>query len=79
MRYATEWQILFYRSGTLVITLLVSLALQNRSSLFGAFKQAGAYAILAGAFLATGFTCWIFAMTHTTIANALFVFFGHSA
>ena len=24
-------------------------------------------------FLAIGFTCWIFAMTHTTIANALFV------
>lgn len=73
MHHATEWQILFYRSAALVITLLVYLALQSRGDLLGAFKQAGTSAILAGAFLSIGFTCWIFAMTHTTIANALFV------
>lgn len=73
MHHATEWQILFYRSGALVITLLVYIEVQNRGNLFAAFKQAGDYAVLAGAFLSIGFTCWIFAMTHTTIANALFV------
>jgi drug/metabolite transporter (DMT)-like permease len=73
MHHATEWQILFYRSVALVITLLVYLAVRNRGNLLGAFKQAGGYAILAGAFLSISFTWWIFAMTHTTIANALFV------
>lgn len=73
MHHATEWQILLYRSGALVITLLVYIGLQNRGKLYRAFQQAGSYAVLAGAFLSIGFTCWIFAMTHTTIANALFV------
>ena len=70
---ASEWQILFYRSLALVITLLIYLGLQNRGNLFGAFRRAGLYAVLAGAFLSIAFACWIFAMTHTTIANALFV------
>ena len=70
---ATEWQILFFRSLALVITLLIYLGWQNRGNLFGAFRRAGLYAVLAGAFLSIAFACWIFAMTHTTIANALFV------
>jgi drug/metabolite transporter (DMT)-like permease len=70
---ASEWQILFYRSLALVITLLIYIGLQTRGNLIGAFQRAGLYAVLAGAFLSIAFTCWIFAMTHTTIANALFV------
>jgi len=73
MHDASEWQILFYRSLALVITLLVYIGLKNRGYLFRTFQQAGLYAVLAGAFLSVGFACWIFAMTHTTIANALFV------
>ena len=73
MQHANEWQILFYRSASLVLTLLVYLGLLNQGHLLRAFRQAGMYAALAGAFLSIGFTCWIFAMTHTTIANALFV------
>jgi len=73
MHQATEWQILLYRSAALVITLLVYLAVKNRGNLLATFTRAGGYAVLAGAFLSIGFTCWIFAMTHTTIANALFV------
>jgi drug/metabolite transporter (DMT)-like permease len=73
MQEATEWQILFYRSVALVITLLLYLAIRNRGGLAAAFTRAGRRGALAGAFLSVGFACWIFAMTHTTIANALFV------
>ncbi len=73
MHEATEWQILFYRSSALVITLLIYIGLRSRGKLVETFLQAGFHAYMAGAFLSIGFACWIFAMTHTTIANALFV------
>ena len=73
MEGASEWQILFYRSIALVMTLLVYLGLRNGGDIPGSVRRAGGSAVLAGAFLSIGFDCWIFAMTHTTIANALFV------
>ncbi len=68
-----EWQILFYRSVALVIVLLCYVAARQGGAVVPAFRAAGRAAGLAGVFLGTGFACWIFAMTHTTIANALFV------
>jgi drug/metabolite transporter (DMT)-like permease len=70
---ANEWQILFYRSVTLIAVLAAYIALRNRGAVLPAFRAAGRKAALAGFFLSIAFTCWIFAMTHTTIANALFV------
>lgn len=70
---ANEWQILFYRSASLILVLLAYMALRNRGALWPVFRAAGTKAAMAGAFLSVGFTTWIFAMTHTTIANALFV------
>lgn len=72
MEAATEWQILMYRSLALCITLFVYLTLRPLG-LVNAFRVAGLEAALAGLFLAVGFASWIFAMTHTTIANALFL------
>ena len=70
---AGEWQILFYRSVFLVITLVAYIGLRNRGRVTTAFRTAGVNAVWAGVFLGSGFACWIFAMTHTTIANALFI------
>jgi DME family drug/metabolite transporter len=70
---ANEWQILFYRSAFLIITLITYLAARNRGGLVLAFSAAGSNAVWAGLFLGLGFASWIFAMTHTTIANALFI------
>lgn len=70
---ATEWQIVLYRSIALVIMLLAYLALRNPGALGTAFRKAGRTAIVAGLSLAAGFTCWIFALTHTTVANAMFL------
>ena len=71
--HANEWQILFYRSASLIVTLTVYLAIRNKGDVKTAFRAAGANAVWAGVFLGSGFACWIFAMTHTTIANALFI------
>lgn len=73
MENVIEWQILLYRSIALIATLLTYIAIKNRGDVIGAFRKAGADACLAGMFLGCGFGAWIFAMTHTTIANALFI------
>jgi drug/metabolite transporter (DMT)-like permease len=73
MNDASEWQILFYRSVFLIVALITYLTARNRGGLMPAFSAAGANAVWAGLFLGLGFASWIFAMTHTTIANALFI------
>ena len=73
MDNAGEWQILFYRSACLIITLISYLGVRNKGQLAAAFRSAGVNAVWAGVFLGSGFACWIFAMTHTTIASALFI------
>ncbi len=73
MESASEWQILMYRSLALCLTLSLYLALRPGSGLLRSFRAAGRGAALAGLFLSGGFANWIFAMTHTTIANALFL------
>ena len=70
---ASEWQILFYRSVFLILALTTYIAVRNKGRVGAAFRAAGPNAVYAGLFLGSGFACWIFAMTHTTIANALFI------
>ncbi len=68
-----EWQILFYRSLFLVVTLSLYLVIKNKHQVLKVFKRAGKTGCIAGMILSMGFSCWIFAITHTTVANALFV------
>ena len=70
---AAEWQILFYRSLALLITLLALLAYRNRGALPGAFRRAGAAAVAGGLCLSFGFVGFIFSLTHTSVANTLFL------
>ncbi len=70
---AGAWQILFYRSLALIATLLVVLAIRNRGDLPGAFRGAGAPAVVAGLCLSVAFSGFIFSLSYTTVANTLFV------
>lgn len=70
---ADEWQILFWRSLGLAAALLVLIAFRSRGKVAAAFHRAGRAAVIAGLCLAAGFTCFIFSMTHTTVANTLFL------
>jgi drug/metabolite transporter (DMT)-like permease len=70
---ADEWQILFWRSIGLAAALLLLIAFRSKGKLAAAFRGAGRAALLAGLCLAAGFTCFIFSMTHTTVANTLFL------
>jgi len=70
---ANEWQILFWRSLGLAAALLVLIAFRSKGNVGNAFRDAGRPAVIAGFCLAAGFTCFIFSMTHTTVANTLFL------
>lgn len=70
---ANEWQILFYRSITLAVTMLILLAARNRSAVMTTFRDVGATGIVAGLCLAAGSISFIFSLTHTTVANTLFM------
>ncbi|MSP83183.1 MAG: DMT family transporter [Alphaproteobacteria bacterium] len=69
---ATAWQIVFYRSLWLVITFALYLLVRYRARVIERVRSIGWLGVMGGCSLGVGFCGFIFAMTHTTIANALF-------
>jgi len=70
---AGEWQILFWRSLGIIAVLLVYIVIRGKGSVIQIFRAAGAKSVVAGLCLAVGFTCFVFSITHTTVANTLFM------
>ena len=73
---AGAWQIILYRSGSLVPTLALVIALRYRGEIVTAFRAAGRNGLVAGAFQAGASIAFILALQHTTVANALFMLGG---
>ena len=71
---ANGWQILFYRSISLSVTILLILVFQKRSRFFDEFRGLGWNDFLLAVFLGTGFVAYVFALLYNTVANALFIF-----
>ena len=70
---ADPWQINVYRSlGTLIAATLIILV-QNRGQVIKTVLGVGRFGILAGILLSFAGMGFIQALTHTTIANALFI------
>ena len=70
---ANEWQILFFRSVSLIVFLSLYFAVVRRRKTIQVFKECGWTGFIAGLALGTAFCAWIHALTHTTVANALFL------
>ncbi len=73
IEFATEWQILFYRSTTLLAFLVSYLLIARKGRILKAIRSSGVTGFIAGAALSLAFCTWIFALTHTSVANALFL------
>ena len=71
---ADGWQILFYRSFALSVTILLILVFQKRSRFLDEFRGLGWNDCLLSVFLGTGFVAYVFALLYNTVANALFIF-----
>ncbi len=73
MEAATEWQILFYRSAALVLALLILIGIRSGGAIVTSILKAGLTGLLAGLFLSASFSSFIFAITHTSVASAMFL------
>ncbi len=73
IEYATSWQIVFFRSIALALTLFVVLTARHRHRVFKCFREAGTAGLVGALCLGGGFVAFVFAMNNTTIANAVFV------
>jgi drug/metabolite transporter (DMT)-like permease len=71
MEAAGPWQILFVRSTAVAVTVLAVLLWRYRGDVLGKIRDAGGFAVLAGALLGAGFCGFIFSLMHTTVANAV--------
>ena len=71
---ADGWQILFYRSLALSVTILLILVFQKGSRVFNEFRGLEWNDCLLAVFLGTGFVAYVFALLYNTVANALFIF-----
>ena len=70
---AEGWQILFYRSLTFSVTVFLFLLLRRDIRIRDELINLGWNGLVLAVFLGTGFIAYVFALLHTTVANALFV------
>tara|TARA_Y100001934_G_C12244943_1_gene722210 strand:+ start:78 stop:929 length:852 start_codon:yes stop_codon:yes gene_type:complete len=71
---ASAWQILFYRSISMMALVLVVLVFVHRRSWRSRFQAITKDDILLAFVLGSGFVAYVFALLTTTVANALFIF-----
>ncbi len=70
---ATPWQINVYRALGMLVAIALIIAIQNKGKIITTVLGVGRFGILAGSLLSVAGICFILALTHTTVANALFV------
>ena len=70
---AGGWQIIFYRSLSMVVAVLLYLAFRHRSRLVVSLTSVGWTGIIGGACMAAATSFGVWAFFHTTVANVLFI------
>ena len=70
---ANLWQILFWRQAFFSIIVALYLIIVFKKNFFKSFYASGLPGLVAGIFLGIGFSAYVFAMYHTTVANTLFI------
>ena len=73
IEFADPWQVIFYRSLGMFIAMVVIVAVRYRGRVFSTVTGIGRMGLLGGAMISIAGITFIQALTHTTIANALFV------
>ena len=73
MDSAGGWQIIFHRSSFLVGALCIVFVTQNRRRVRAALRELRPWAVLGSLAIAATNICFVLSMTHTTVANTMFV------
>ena len=70
---ADAWQTIFYRSLGMLIGMIFIVAIQYRGRVLSTITGVGHLGLLGGALLSVAGITFVQALTHTTIANAMFI------
>lgn len=73
MESAVPWQVNFYRSVALFGVVVGLILLQHRGKFIATIEKIGALGCLGGVFLGIAGIAFLQALTHTTVANTLFI------
>ena len=73
MESADAWQIIFYRSWYLAGALIVVFIVQSRGRVRMALRALRPWAVIGSLAIAVVDSCFILSMTHTTVANTMFL------
>ena len=73
---ANDWQIVFYRSWFLAGALAVVFAVQSAGRLQAALRDLRPWMVVGSVFIAAVNTLFILSITHTTVANTMFLLSG---
>ena len=73
---ADAWQIVFYRSWFLAGALAVVFAVQSRGRVRAALRDLRPWMVVGSFMIAAVNTCFILSITHTTVANTMFLLSG---
>ena len=70
---ASTEQVILWRSVGQAIVLLTLVTIISRGRVLGAFRQAGLVGVVGGACHMVASTCFVFALSYTTVANVVFM------
>ncbi len=70
---ASEWQIVFYRTGSLALGLTLFLVVQNSWGIWTKIREIGIWGWVCGAFFCGMQSLFIFSLSNTTVANTAFI------
>ena len=70
---ANEWQVIFFRALGLALSLSIVFTLQQRRDLVPSLLRIGLWGVLGSVAIANASVCFIISLSHTTVANTLFI------
>ena len=73
LHHAESWEVTFWRSFFAAVSMSAILAVTRRGGTVAAVRAAGWPGVMSGAMFCTMFTCFMLALTRTSVANALVV------
>ena len=76
MESANDWQIVFYRSWFLAGAIAIVFAVQSRGRVAAALRDLRPWMVLGSVLIAAVNTLFILSITHTTVANTMFLLSG---
>src|SRR4051812_5672546 len=71
IKYATDWQIVFFRALALIPAICLAYVLRHRRRTFAELARAGVRPYLVGPVQGLSSICFVVSLTHTSVASVM--------